>query len=405
MTSVEIVLFKGKKNKEGKHPLALRIIKDRKPSYKFLEYIHLKDWNAEKTRVRGSNRDYKLLNNLCDNEKTRASNLVRDYDAKNKKYSSVQIINILKGKGDTIKTFFELTDLYLKEINIPSKYNHHRSEKIRFNNLKKYTNNRDVHFEEITEGFLKRFIIYLKNNGNSATATINGHLSLVRKLFNRAIREGYVGRQYYPFSRGGICFSKVKTLKIGLNKEEIKSLEQLDLSEKPVLDHARNVFLFSFYFAGIRISDVLRIKWSNFQNGRLYYQMEKNEKADSLVVPEKVKCILAIYQKDKNCTTDYVFPELKGIDRTDIEAVTKKVNATAASFSSKLKTIAKLAGIEKKITPHIARHSFGNIAGSDIPIRMLQKLYRHSNLSTTIGYQSNFDHSQTDEALNNVLDF
>ena len=52
---------------------------------------------------------------------------------------------------------------------------------------------------------------------------------------------------------------------------------------------------------------------------------------------------------------------------------------------------------------HIARHSFGNIAGDRISAQMLQKLYRHSNLSTTIGYQGNFIHKDADDALEKVL--
>lgn len=34
---------------------------------------------------------------------------------------------------------------------------------------------------------------------------------------------------------------------------------------------------------------------------------------------------------------------------------------------------------------------------------MLQKRYRHSNVSTTIGYQSNFIHEETDDALDAVI--
>lgn len=36
---------------------------------------------------------------------------------------------------------------------------------------------------------------------------------------------------------------------------------------------------------------------------------------------------------------------------------------------------------------------------------MLQKLYRHSSITTTIGYQANFIHKDTDEALNAVIGF
>ena len=52
---------------------------------------------------------------------------------------------------------------------------------------------------------------------------------------------------------------------------------------------------------------------------------------------------------------------------------------------------------------HIARHTFGNISGDKIPIQMLQKLYRHSHIATTIGYQANFIFKGADEALEAVI--
>lgn len=54
---------------------------------------------------------------------------------------------------------------------------------------------------------------------------------------------------------------------------------------------------------------------------------------------------------------------------------------------------------------HIARHTFGNLSGDRIPIQLLQKLYRHTSITTTIGYQSNFINQDTDEALNSVIQF
>ena len=70
-----------------------------------------------------------------------------------------------------------------------------------------------------------------------------------------------------------------------------------------------------------------------------------------------------------------------------------------------MKQIAELCGINKKITTHIARHTFGNISGEKISPLMLQKLYRHSDIRTTIGYQSNFIFRETDEALDTVINF
>jgi site-specific recombinase XerD len=69
-----------------------------------------------------------------------------------------------------------------------------------------------------------------------------------------------------------------------------------------------------------------------------------------------------------------------------------------------LKKLAVDLKIDKTLTMHIARHTFGNISGDQIPIQMLQKLYRHSSILTTIGYQANFINKDVDDALNKVID-
>lgn len=54
---------------------------------------------------------------------------------------------------------------------------------------------------------------------------------------------------------------------------------------------------------------------------------------------------------------------------------------------------------------HIARHSFGNIAGDTVHPLMLQKLYRHNDLKTTLNYQANFIHRDAYDAFDSVVNF
>ena len=68
-----------------------------------------------------------------------------------------------------------------------------------------------------------------------------------------------------------------------------------------------------------------------------------------------------------------------------------------------LKKICNKLELYKPLTMHIARHVFGNISGEKIPLKMLQKLYWHSSITTTIGYQSNFIHKDADDALEAVI--
>ncbi|TRX61468.1 tyrosine-type recombinase/integrase [Fulvivirga sp. M361] len=167
----------------------------------------------------------------------------------------------------------------------------------------------------------------------------------------------------------------------------------------------RNIYLFSFYLAGVRVSDVLRMKWNQISDNRLVYKMGKNNKVDSLKLPSKVIEILNYYSRDKRAKDDFIFPELKKANIDDEKDVHAKIRTANKKFNYYLKQIASLAKIDKKVTMHISRHSFGNIAGDKVSPQMLQKLYRHTSLTTTIGYQGNFVHKDTDEALETVIGF
>ena len=81
----------------------------------------------------------------------------------------------------------------------------------------------------------------------------------------------------------------------------------------------------------------------------------------------------------------------------------RKISYAVKKLDTYLDDVAKAAKINKPLTMHIARHTFGNISGDRIPLQMLQKLYRHSSITTTIGYQANFIHKDADAALEAVI--
>jgi len=118
-------------------------------------------------------------------------------------------------------------------------------------------------------------------------------LILARTLFNKAIYEGIVEQNYCPFSCKGLTIRIPESLKVGLNSSEIEKIEKLELVKDSRLWHARNVFMLSFNLAGMRIGDVLRLKWGDFKEGRLFYVMGKNYKPGSVKVNFKLTDILA----------------------------------------------------------------------------------------------------------------
>ncbi len=193
-------------------------------------------------------------------------------------------------------------------------------------------------------------------------------------------------------------------VQIGLTREEVQKIENLE-ELTPAEKHIRNIWLFSFYLAGMRVGDVLTVRWNDIYDGRLHYRMNKNAKLLSLKLPEKILLILEDYQNDQQAPDDFIFPEMKKANLKSAKDMLAKTKTATKKFNNYLAVLATKAQIEKKLTMHIARHSFGNIAGDKIHPLMLQKLYRHSDLKTTINYQANFIHKEADEALDAVISF
>ena len=403
MASIKILLWK-KKNKDGKYPLAIRIIKDRKPSYIYVgHYIEESQWGEENKKVKKSHPNSVRLNNLIAKKISEANENLIDLETQKNDTSSKSIKNNLKSAKQA--TFNAQSDIYIDLLKKQGKFNRISADQPRIKHFKEFLNNTDISFKEITVPLLNKFKAYLKGTRDVTERTIVNHLIVIRTIFNQAIKGNIVDQKHYPFGKGKIPIKFPDTLKIGLTPDEVKAIEELDLPSDSYVNNARNIWLFSFYFAGMRVSDVLRIKWSDLQNDRLYYSMGKNAKGGSLKVPEKALKIIGQYDR-KESVHDLIFPDLQVLeDLKDLYRVQRRISSTVRRLNEHLEDIAEKASIDKKLTMHIARHTFGNISGDKIPIQMLQKLYRHTSIITTMGYQANFVHKDADEALDSVVGF
>ncbi len=385
--------------------LALRLTVNRKRSYYHLgQKVDPKFWDEKAGKVKSSHSRNKQLNRLIRKKFDVIEDIIFEMEASKQNYSAKQIIDSIR-KNTKRQLFFELADEHVEDLIEANNHNRAISDRSKINRIKEFAKKRNFEFEEIDENLLKKLKIYLRTTAGLSERSVMNVFVMIRLLYNKAISRKIVDRKFYPFGKDKIKIKYPQTIKIGLDENEICKIEELDLVQGTTVWHTRNVFLFSFYLAGIRVSDVLRMRWSDIVSDRLYYKMSKNNKADSLKLPAPVLKILTYYSEDKITNSDYIFPELKTIPLKDSKAVYTRIKTSIKRLNDNLTKIADLAEIDKKITNHIARHSFGNIAGDKVSPQMLQKLYRHTHLSTTIGYQGNFIHKNADEALNEIINF
>lgn len=403
MGSVKIVL-RGRKNKDGLSTLGIRFIKERKTSYIFLnQTIDEKHWDAKEQRVKKSHPNSTRLNNFLRQKLAEANDKLLEMETAKPEVSVKKIRDGVVTKKST--SFFEVAKEYLENQKNRGKYNVFVAETPRINRFREFLHGSDITFNEITVPLLIKFQAYLRATRKISERTIINHLVAIRSVYSLAIKSGVADKRQYPFGKEKIKIKYPESVKIGLSQEEVIALETIDLSELPKHHHARNLWLFSFYLAGMRVSDVLRLKWDDIKDGRLHYTMGKNDKSGSFLLPDKAQAILSQYKNDTS-NNAFVFPEMEIAENIDNAFdLQRRIAYRVKWLDKKLKDIQEMLQLDKKLTMHIARHTFGNLSGDKIPIQMLQKLYRHSSITTTIGYQSNFIYKDTDEALNAVIGF
>ena len=443
MANVKIVLRRNMMKKNGTIPLALRISENYKTNYHWLgQYVYEKDWDKTAGMAKKSHPNFKKLNNFLMKKLTEVNDIYFNLD---EKFTPKQVKHKLKGPGGS-KSFFavaaehilskyergvfsvaksELSKLYnleeflnlknsgskaritkgIKERRLERISKARKSEYSWLDGIRYFRNYKALKFQDINETFINKYKTFCITYLNQKPRTVTNQLIFIRTLFNIAIKEGIVASKFYPFAGEKEKIRIGLGNKIGLSINEVEKIEVLELEKYSTIWHTHNIWLFSFYFAGIRISDVVKLKWRDFKDNRLYYIMKKNGKPLSLKVPDKAQVILNYYLKNQKINNGYVFPFLRNVKSNDAEAIYVKTKNATSLLNKYLKRIAEQCGIDKNLSNHIARHSFGNIAGDKIHPLMLQKLYRHSDLKTTLNYQANFIHRDADEALDSVINF
>lgn len=252
---------------------------------------------------------------------------------------------------------------------------------------------RDVSIERLTTVMMQEYEAWLKAKGISMNTT-SFYMRILRAAYNRAVDEG-LAKQQFPFRHvyTGIC----KTVKRAVSVEDIKRIKRLDLSGRPALDFARDMFMFSFYTRGMSFIDMAYLKKTDLQGGVLCY---RRRKTGQLLYIRWERCMQCIIEKYADTGTGYLLPIIRaggGNDRLQYQNAMRLVN-------NKLKQVAVLAGMSGGLTMYVTRHSWASIARSKhIPLSVISEGMGHDNEATTQIYLASIDTATVDRANRLIL--
>lgn len=262
-------------------------------------------------------------------------------------------------KIDFIK-FWELEMEHQKEIKELSTYNQQMSS---LRKVKKYKES--ILFYEITQDFFDKMIFYFEKKENNLPHTLQTLAKNFKKYLHIANKKGIITSLKYTDIKTPKCISN----RTFLDAVEIKKLNDYYISEfiNESLKAIIGRFLFSC-FTGLRISDIKAISKENIVGDVLIFFARKTK---NYRFTQKVQRI----QLNQSALS-FIGDETIFIG-----------DYSEAYINRELKVIAKTCGITKKVSFHVARHSFATnflICGGRVEV--LQKLLGHSKIEQTMEY-------------------
>ena len=255
-----------------------------------------------------------------------------------------------------------------------------------------FRGDQDVPLDGISSDMMLLYEAYLKTR-DVRMNTISFYMRNLRAVYNRAVEKGLTP-QNNPFRH--VYTGVDKTVKRAIPIKDIKALKELDLSMRPSLDFARDMFMFSFYTRGMSFVDMAYLKKTDLQNGILTYRRRKT--GQELTIKWE-KCMAEIIAKYLENKTDFLLPIIKeeGNDRRQYDNALHLVNYRLKELSTMLK-------LQRPLTMYVARHSWASAAkAKNVPLSVISEGMGHDSEATTQIYLASLETSVVDKANKMIL--
>jgi integrase/recombinase XerD len=245
---------------------------------------------------------------------------------------------------------------------------------------------------------LREWIMELKNRGLSYSR-LEHHRSALRNFYAMLLKMKLVKKN--------IASALPRLRKRGISRVKpvsSKTVERLlDIVDQSTWIGKRNYMIISMLWAlGLRISELTGLRVGSFEPDHdplnrigLLRVRGKNRKQRALFVVDKLYYSLISYLSQEGSPkkkTSPLFPVESG------KAISND------RVQKKLKEYCKEAGIKKRITPHVLRHSFATeMYHANVPLEAIQAMMGHDRKSETSAYIKVSDQFQEEALLQLII--
>ncbi len=237
---------------------------------------------------------------------------------------------------------------------------------------------------QLTAALMGDFQKHMRRKGLSMN-TISLYNRNLRAAYNYALDEELLGEDKRPFRK---VFTGVeKTRKRAVREDVVRRIVDLDLSDDPSLDLARDIFLFCIYTQGMAFVDVAHLTAENLHMGLITYRRHKTGQPLAVELLPCARAILRKYQ-DRTGPSSFLLPLLYNADSG--RAV--KYSTALRQYNRRLRQISDRMGLDIPISSYVARHTWASVAKwSGVEEAVISEAMGHSSTETTAIYLASLD--------------
>lgn len=365
-------LHRSKMNKEGLVPLIVRLTYQKQRTEKATGFYVIPDqWNITKQRLKGTKTESNKVNLWLDSLITKV-NTISSSEVINTNLHLPAIMDMLFAKPSaepTLLKIFEEFNFHLKErVGKDFAFSTYEKYEFTFDKVKAFIKNstgkNDVFLRDITTKFIMDFDHYLRVNDNNQHNTAVKYCINLKRVLNVAVIQGSI--QSNPFINYKTVYKD--TVQVYLEEAEVIILEKLRLL-KPQYLLVRDLFIFQCY-TGLAYTDMTSLNEADFRidsNGKGWIIKARQKTGVLSTIPLLPQAISIIDKYKGNPGVKGIFPHY-----------------SIQKYNKYLGEIGDLAGINKKLSSHVGRRTFGNVALSrGISINVISKILGHANTLIT----------------------
>ena len=367
-----------------------RVVRQLNTDYKVLA----EEWDAESESVVINVNRFNFLLGIQERlswDVARLEKVVRTLEIERRRFTADDVISMFH-KQTKESSFFNFMHGVIAQLKQLGKIRTSETYIATFKSFMVFRENQDVPLDGISSDLMLLYEAHLKARDVSMN-TISFYMRNLRAVYNRAVEKGLTP-QNKPFRH--VYTGVDKTIKRAIPIKEIKALKELDLSLKPSLNFARDMFMFSFYTRGMSFIDMAYLKKSDLQNGILTYRRRKTGQQLTIKWEKCMEDIVSKYPKNQ---TDYLLPIIKETvdERRQYDNALHLVNYHLKDLSLMLK-------LQRPLTMYVARHSWASAAKArNIPLSVISEGMGHDSEATTQIYLASLETSVVDKANKMIL--